>query len=126
MNKLILSIAFFIVLISLVSCASGQKPTKEDIIKVMKSNWESATSHPRTTVDVTEIKIGTSAKANYAQELEGVPKSALVTNAKIDFTVNSFYSNETQKVRRVMTAWVYKDQFGEWAIKNTYTFYPGK
>jgi len=68
--------------------------------------------------------LGTSAKSNYAQQLEGVPKGALVTHAKIDWNLNSFYSNETQVTRRITTAWVYKDQFDERAVMNVGTVYP--
>lgn len=112
----------------LISCANGQKPTKEIIMKVMKATWEHAgdSMQPKVTVDFTDIKLGSSQKANYAQELNGIPKGALVTSAKIDFTTNTFYSNTTQKVRRITIADVYKDKFGEWAVMNTATTYPDK
>ncbi len=92
----------------------------------MKLTWERAesTTAPKSTVTVNNIQFGSSEKSNYAQELEGVPKNALITNAKIDFTENIFYSNETKHTRRIMTAWIYKDQFNEWAIMNTNTDYP--
>jgi len=108
--------------------AKGDKPTKQDINKVMKTTWEKEPSslNPKVTVTINDIKMGTSAKSTYAQQLEGVPKGALVTFAKIDFSTNSFYNNDTQKVRRITTAWVYKDQFGEWAVMNTATVYPDK
>ncbi len=123
------SFLFFPVVALLISCtADAQKPTKDDITKALKSTWEKAATslEPKKTVTVSEIKFGTSEKSNYAQQLEGVPKGALITNAKIDFTQNIFYNNETQHTRRIMTAWVYKDAFGEWAIMNTYTAYPDK
>ncbi|MGG9963094.1 hypothetical protein [Ferruginibacter sp. SUN106] len=114
-------------LLLLISCsADAQKPTKENITKAIKSTWEKAASslEPQKTVTINEIKMGTSSKANYAQELEGVPKGALVTMAKIDFTQNIFYTGETQHTRRIMTAWVYKNAFGEWEVMNTGTVYP--
>jgi len=106
---------------------TGDKPTKGDITKAMKNKWEKAATNlnPKVTIDINEIIIGPSAKANYAQELEGVPKGAVVTTAKIDFTQNSFYTTETQKVRRITKAWVYRDEFKQWAIMNTGTTYPG-
>jgi hypothetical protein len=121
-------ILFFLLSFVIVSCSSGQKPTKEDITKVIKATWEKAASsfNPKVTVDINDIKVGASTKSNYAQELEGIPKSSLVTSAKIDFTENSFYSNTTRKVRRIMEAWVYKDKFGEWSVMNTATTYPDK
>ena len=123
------NLLFFPIVALLISCsADAQKPTKDNITKALKSTWEKeATSlEPKKTVTINEIKFGTSEKANYAQQLEGVPKGAMITNIKIDFTQNLFYNNDTQHTRRIMTAWVYKDAFGEWAIMNTYTAYPGK
>ncbi len=58
------------------------------------------------------------------EQLEGVPKGALVTHAKIDWNLNSFYSNETQVTRRITTALVYKDHFDEWTVMNIGTVYP--
>ena len=121
---------FFPVIVLFMSCSGGgggEKPTKEDVTKAMKLTWEKAasTTAPKSTVTINDITFGTSEKANYAQELEGVPKDALITNAKIDFTENIFYTNETKPTRRIMTAWVYKDKFNEWAVMNTYTAYPG-
>lgn len=120
---------FIPVMAFLVSCsADAQKPTRDDVTKAIKSTWEKAQTsfEPKTTVTINNIRFGTSEKSNYAQQLEGVPKGALITNAKIDWTQNLFYTNETQHVRRIMTAWVYKNSFGEWEIMNTGTVYPDK
>lgn len=119
----------FPIMAFLISCsADAQKPTMNDVTKAIKSTWEKAQTsvEPKKTVTINDIKFGTSEKSNYAQQLDGVPKGALITNAKIDWTQNLFYSNETQHVRRIMTAWVYKDQFGEWQIMNNGTVYPDK
>ena len=121
---------FFLVIVFLFSCSGGgggEKPTKEDVTKAMQLTWEkpASTTAPKSTVTINDIKFGDSEKANYAHQLEGVPENGLITNAKIDFTENLFYSNETKHTRRIMTAWVYKDKFNEWAIMNTYTAYPG-
>jgi len=119
---------FFSIAAFLISCsANAQKPTKDDVTRSLKADWEKAATSlsPKKTVTVNDIKFGTSEKSNYAQQLEGVPKGALITNAKIDFTENTFYDKETQHTRRIMTAWVYKNAFGEWAIMNTYISYPG-
>lgn len=121
---------FLPVLAFLISCsgAGGEKPTKEDVTNVIKHTWEKDATNlePKKTVTINDIKFGSSEKANYAQQLEGVPEGGLITNAKIDFTENIFYTNETRHTRRIMTAWVYKDKFNEWAVMNTYTEYPGK
>jgi len=118
----------FLLLISLLfsTISQAQKPTANEVTATLKSTWEKpgTSTSVKTTVTVNSIKFGISEKSNYAQQLEGVPKGSLITHAKIDFTQNSFYTNETQHVRRIMTAWVYKDQFDEWAIMNTGTVYP--
>jgi len=120
---------FFAVIALLTSCSGGsdgEKPTKDDVTKALKLSWEKAasTTAPKSTVTVNDIQFGISEESNYAQQLEGVPKEGLITNAKIDFTENIFYNDETKHTRRIMTAWVYKNQFDEWAIMNTYTAYP--
>ena len=124
--KQLLFISVIALFISCSGGASGEKPTREDVTKAMKLTWEKPASStaPKSTVTINNIVFGTSEQANYAQELEGVPKEALVTNAKIDFTENIFYTDETKHTRRIMTAWVYKDKFNEWAVMNTYTAYP--
>jgi len=114
---------------NLLACSSnsaGEKPTKDDVIAVMKSNWEKAGSNlnPKVTITINSITFGSSSKANYADELEGIPKNALITAAKIDFTANTFYSDGVQKTRRVMTASVYKNKFNEWDVMNNGTVYP--
>ena len=108
------------------SNATSEKPTKDDVIAVMKSNWEKAGSNlnPKVTITINSITFGSSSKANYADELEGIPKNALITAAKIDFTANTFYSDGVQKTRRVMTASVYKNKFNEWDVMNNGTVYP--
>ena len=103
----------------LFSCsADGQKPTKADITTAMKSTWEKAatSSEPRKTVTINDIKFGSSEKASVAKQADGIPKGALITNAKIDWTQTLYYTNETQHVHRIMTAWVYKNAFGEWEV----------
>lgn len=111
--------------ISLSCNAVGQKPTKADVTKVMKDKWEKEKTNtsPKTTITINDIKFGNSEKSNYAHQLEGIPKGALVTHAKIDFTETTFYTDQTRNVRRVMTAFVYKDQFGDWAVMNNGTKY---
>ncbi len=112
----------------LIACGSvtGEKPTKDDVTKAIKKTWEQEGNsvQEKQTVSISNITFGTSDASNYAQQLEGVPKNALVTHAKIDFTHHKHYSNGPHSVRRIMTAWVYKDQFGEWAVMNIGTKYP--
>lgn len=120
----------FIMLLFCIGCSggNGEKPTKEQVIAVMRSVWDKPQTNinPGSKIDVNDITFGSSEKANYAQQLEGVPENALITNAKIDFTENIFYTDGTQHVRRIMTAWVYKDKFNQWAVMDIGTVYPGK
>ncbi|MCW3092247.1 MAG: hypothetical protein JWP81_3316 [Ferruginibacter sp.] len=122
------TLIFLFITISFFCSTQAQKPTAKDITNGLKSTWENAQSANRekNTVTINSIKLGTSEKANSKHQFEGVPKGGLVTNAKIDFTQNKFYSNETQHVRRIMTAWVFKDQFGDWKVMNTGVVYPDK
>lgn len=111
------------------SCsADAQKPTKDDVTKAIKSTFEGAqtSSEPKKTVTINDIKFGGFEKPNLDHQWDGVPKGSLITHAKIDFTQNLFYSNETQHVRRIMTAYVYKDNFGEWEVMNAGVVYPDK
>jgi hypothetical protein len=117
----------FLLPVTMVSCSMAQKPTVKDITQAMKTIWEkpATTMEPKSTIDINSIKIGTTAKANYAQELDGIPKGAMVTYAKIDFTQNQFYTDGVHKVRRITTGLVYKDQFGDWTVMDAATTYPG-
>jgi len=122
------NLLFFFAVLFISCSANAQKPTKEDITKALKSSWEKAATlqEPKKTITINEIKFGSSATASTTQQFEGVPKGTMVTNAKIDFTQNLFYSDGTQHTRRIMTAWIYKDAFGDWAVKNNGTAYPAK
>jgi hypothetical protein len=121
----------FALLVLLWSCSSagggGDKPTEADITAAMKKTWEkeATSTQPKSTISINSIQMGTSDESNYAQQLEGVPKETTVTHAKIDFTQHQEYSSGVQDTRRIMTAWVYKDQFGEWTCMNIGTQYPG-
>jgi hypothetical protein len=106
----------------------GGKPTNADITAALKATWEhpQSTNRERQTVTINDIKIASSEKATLKHQYDGIPKDALVTSVKIDFTQNAFYTNETQYTRRIMTALVYKDQFGDWKIMNVGVVYPDK
>ena len=126
--KLVLIIVFTII----ISCnsnnnkATGQVPTKDDIINVMKATWEKKATQfePKVTITVNNLIIGSSAKANYAEELDGIPKDALVTAAKMDFTANTYNLDGIHTTRRIMTLSVYRNKFNEWEAMNTETTYP--
>jgi hypothetical protein len=120
-------IIFLLTAVLFCSGIRAQKPTTKDITIALKSTWENeqGPNREKNTVTVNSIKLGTSEKSNSKHQFEGVPKGALVTNAKIDFIQNKFYSNETQHVRRIMTAWIFKDQFGDWRVMNVGVVYPG-
>lgn len=96
----------------------GPKPTAADIEKAMHATWDKAATplSPREAVAINSIKLGGTDPANEQDVVDGVPPKAAVTAALIDFTVRSYYTNETRAVRRVREAKVYQDKFGEWAV----------
>lgn len=100
--------------------AGRAAPTKEIVEKVLKSSWDkSGANYPNIKVVLTlnEVKFGKAYVAT-AQEVqvEGFPKGGMVTPAIVDFTVRNYYNTETQTVRRVREARVYKNKFDEWAV----------
>ncbi len=100
--------------------AQAQAPTHEIVEKSMKPSWEKAASslNPRSTFKLNEVKFGKPYKAKLVDvEIEHIPEGAMVTPAIVDFTVRTYYNNETQALRRVREAQVYQDSFGEWAVK---------
>lgn len=107
-------------LLALVAACGGRgpKPTAADIEKAMHATWDkdATTTSPRMALTVNSIKLGETDPANEQDVVDGVPPKASVTAALIDFTVRSYYTNETQAVRRVRESKVYKDKFGEWAV----------
>ena len=85
----------------------------------MKERWSkpATASNPRSVLTLNSAKFGKPYKAT-AQEVqvEGIPQNAMVTSAVVDFTVRNYHSNETQAVRRVREARVYRDKMNEWAV----------
>ena len=99
--------------------AGGEAPTQAIIEKVLKSSWDKAESHtnPRSVLTLNDGKFGTSYTATLQQvQVEGIPQGATITPVVVDFTVRTYYSGETQAVRRKREAGVYKDKFNEWAV----------
>lgn len=101
-------------------CSTAQTPTKANIEKAVMSSWDKAatSSSPRQTCTIHAVKIGTGAKANEQDRIDGIPSNKTVTIAQVDFTVREFYNDRTMATHRVMMAKVYKDQFDEWAFKS--------
>ena len=95
-------------------------PTKEIVEQVLKRGWDkSAANYPNVKVTLTlnAVKFGKAYVATVQEvQVEGFPKGAIVTPAIVDFTVRTYYNKETQAVRRVREARVYKDKFDEWAV----------
>ena len=104
----------------IVFCSAAQSPTKTDIVKALRSTWDrpQTSSGPKQSVTIHSIKIGSGAKANVQDKIDGIPGTATVTIAQIDFTDRQYYNDQTMATHRIMTAKVYKDQFGDWAVKS--------
>ncbi len=92
----------------------------------MKATWEKKQTQfePKVTITVNNLIIGSSAKATYAEALDGIPQGALVTAAKMDFTANTYNSDGIHSTRRIMTLSVYRNKFNEWDAMNTGCIYP--
>jgi len=121
--------SFVTVLVAAVSLASlpnlvraqagGDAPTKEIVEQVLKSGWDKAASslNAKAVLTLNSIKMGPATKATVQQvQVDGLPEGAMVTPAVVDFTVRTYYTGETQALRRVREAIIYKDKMGEWAV----------
>lgn len=101
------------------SYAASNSPTQADVEKVLKGIWDKTPTsmNPKTVLTLNAVKFGNPARAT-AQEVqvEGIPQNATVTPAIVDFTVREYNNRETQAVRRVREARVYKDKMNEWAV----------
>jgi hypothetical protein len=97
------------------ACSVAQTPTQADIEAVMKEGWDKA-GPPKAVLTLNSVKFGKPYKAT-AQEVqvEGIPRG-MVTPAIVNFTVRTYYDSETQALKRVREARVYKDRFGDWAV----------
>ena len=99
---------------------AADTPTQAIVEKVMKAQWDkSATaSGPRSALTLNGAKFGKPYKATLQEvQVEGIPQNAMVTPAVLDFTVRNYHSNQTQAVRRVREARIYKDKMDDWAVK---------
>ena len=98
---------------------AAETPTAQIVEKNLKSRWDkSATSsNARAALTLNEVKFGKPYKATLQEvQVEGIPDKAMVTPAVVDFTVRTYHSNETQAVRRVREARVYKDKMDDWTV----------
>jgi hypothetical protein len=106
-------------LVTACGATDGEAPTPEIVGKVLRGFWErpASVSTPRSTLELHSVKFGKPYKATLQEvQVDGLPKGGVVTPAIIDFSVRTFYTNETQVLRRAREGKVYKDKFGEWAV----------
>jgi len=99
--------------------AAGDAATQEIVEKTLKSRWDrpATTMNAKTTLTLNGVKIGKAYKATLREvQLDGIPEKAMVTPVVVDFTVRTYYSSETQAMRRVREAIVYKDKMDDWAV----------
>jgi hypothetical protein len=100
----------------------GGEPTAADVEAAIRQFWERPDGRPPTGVELHDVELGDSHTANEQDEIDGVPPGGVVTAARVDFTVRSYYDDETQAVRRKMEAKVYRDAFGNWRVMNSGSF----
>lgn len=99
--------------------AQGTAPTRAIVEAALKASWDRSASSTsvRQVLTLNSVRFGKPARAT-AQEwqVEGIPRNGQVTPAIVDFTVRSYYNTETQVLRRVREARVYRDRMGDWAV----------
>ena len=98
---------------------AAEAPSQAIVEKVMKSRWDkaAASSNAKSVLTLNEVKFGKAYKATLQEvQVEGIPQNGMVTPAIVDFTVRTYHSNQTQAVRRVREARVYKDKMNDWAV----------
>jgi hypothetical protein len=106
-------------ILAMPAAAADSAPTQADVEKVLKSVWDKPASslNARSALTLNSVKFGRSAKATKQEvQVEGIPDNATVTPAIVDFTVRTYNTGETQALRRVREARVYKDKMNEWAV----------
>ena len=97
------------------ACGAADAPTQAIVERAMKQTWDKS-GPPKTVLTLNAVKFGSAYKAT-AQEVqvEGIP-GGMVTPAIVDFTVRTYDTRETQALKRVREARVYKDKMGDWAV----------
>jgi hypothetical protein len=101
------------------SRAANSAPVAADVEKVLKGEWDKAPSslNPKSVLTLNAVKLGNPARATKQEvQVEGIPENAAVTPAIVDFTVRTYYTGETQALRRVREARIYKNKMNDWAV----------
>jgi PBP1b-binding outer membrane lipoprotein LpoB len=118
----------------LVSCGSGSSeptsenstersssgssiPTKQDVIDAMNRQYNmegTSPGSPRKSIELHDVKIGTTDEPNEQDLIDGIPDKSKVTMAKIEYTHRTHYNEITKAYRETGTFKVYRDNFGEW------------
>ena len=99
---------------------SGESPNQAIVEQVMRSDWDKAATdfNPKSELTVNSVRFGAAYVATLKEvQIDGIPESAMVTRAVIDFTVRTYYNSETRADRRVREALVYQDKMQDWAVK---------
>lgn len=98
--------------------AQGTAPTRANVEAVLKSTWDrtASSTNVRQALTLNSVRFGKPARATAQEVVEGIPRNGQVTPAIVDFTVRSHYNTETQVMRRVREAFVYRDRMGDWAV----------
>lgn len=103
------------------SQAGGDAPTREIVEKLLKSQWDKPKppkSDGKVVLTLNGIKFGTAYKATLQEvQVHRFPEGAMVTPAKIDYTVRTYYNSRTAASHwDRIEALVFKDKFGEWTV----------
>lgn len=101
------------------SQAQGDSPTRDIVETVLKSSWNRQATDftPRAELTLNDVRFGKSYRATLRDtQIDRIPEGAMVTPAIVDFTVRTFYTDQTQAIRRQREARVYQDNMGDWAV----------
>jgi hypothetical protein len=101
------------------SHADGEAPTRDIVETVLKASWnrEATDFTPRAELTLNNVRFGKPYQATLRDtQIDRIPEGAVVTPAIVDFTVRTFYSDQTQAIRRQREARVYQDNMGDWAV----------
>ena len=99
--------------------AEDEAPSQAVVEQVLKISWdrEATDFTPKATLSLNGVRFGKPYTATLRDvQIDRIPEGAVVTPAIVDFTVRSYYRDQTQATRRVREARIYRDGMGDWAV----------
>ena len=99
-----------------VSSSSSSTPTEQDVRNALNKqhNMEGSPGSPRRSIEVHNVKIGSTEDPNEQDLIDGIPEKSSVTMVKAEYTKRTHYTDAIKAYRETGTFKVYKDDFGDW------------